>query len=257
MHGNVDYDRTATVFSPDGRLFQVEYAREAVKRGTTAVTLIYKDGIVLLADKRVNSKLVEAQFIEKLFKINDKIGCVTSGLVADARRLVEYARVMALRYEIVHGEKISIGALVKEICDLKQSYTQSDGVRPFGASLLIGGIDDMGIHLYETDVSGTPIGYKAGCIGANKDEAMKFFEAQYKEELNLNDAMSLGLNVLSLNSETPISSTVIDVGVVTKTEIFKKLSPEEIQKYIDVFTQRKQDAQKEKIEKEKQTGKKK
>jgi proteasome alpha subunit len=249
MHGNVEYDRAATVFSPDGRLFQVEYAREAVRRGTTAVTLIFKDGVVLLADKRVSSKLVEPQFIEKLFKIDDKIGCVTSGLVADARLLVEYARVMALRYGIIYNEKISVGELVKEVCDLKQSYTQSDGVRPFGTSLLIGGIDDNGIHLYETDVSGTPIGYKAGCVGANKDEAMKFFEKEYKEDLNLNDAVLIGLKVLSLNAETPINSAVVEIGVITNTENFRKLAPEEIQKYVDAFTQ-KQNGKKEKTEKQ-------
>ena len=120
--GQMAYDRAITVFSPDGRLFQVEYAREAVKRGTTTVGLKFKEGVVLIVDKRIASKLIESKSIEKIFQIDEHIGCATSGLVADARVLVDYARLAAQINKVTYSEKISVDMLVKKICDFKQSY---------------------------------------------------------------------------------------------------------------------------------------
>ncbi|MDI6887907.1 MAG: proteasome subunit alpha, partial [Candidatus Thermoplasmatota archaeon] len=119
--GNLAYDRAITVFSPDGRLFQVEYAREAVKRGTTAVGAKFKDGAVLIIDKRVTSRLVEPVSIEKIYQIDDHIGCATSGLVADARVLVDRARIEAQINKIYYDEKIPVELLVKRLCDFKQT----------------------------------------------------------------------------------------------------------------------------------------
>ncbi|MCK5547383.1 MAG: archaeal proteasome endopeptidase complex subunit alpha, partial [Thermoplasmata archaeon] len=152
--GQMAYDRAITVFSPDGRLFQVEYARVAVTRGTTTTGLKFKNGVALLADKRIASRLMEASSIEKIFQIDEHIGCATSGLVADARALVDYARVIAQINKVTYSEKISVEMLVKKICDYKQSYTQYGGVRPFGTALLVAGADSEGINLFETDPSG-------------------------------------------------------------------------------------------------------
>ena len=118
------YDWEITVFSPDGRLFQVEYAREAVKRGTTTVGIKFKNGIALIVDKRITSRLIEPNSIEKIFKIDEHIGCATSGLVADARALVERARLEAQINRLTYEQPIQIKALVKKICDFKQTYTQ-------------------------------------------------------------------------------------------------------------------------------------
>ena len=137
---NAGYDRAITVFSPDGRLFQVEYAREAVKRGTTSIGVKCPDGIVLAVDKRTTSTLVESSSIEKLFKIDEHIGAATSGLVADARALVERARVEAQINKITYSEPIRVDSLAKKLCDMLQLYTQNGGVRPFGSALIIGGI---------------------------------------------------------------------------------------------------------------------
>ncbi|GAF87549.1 unnamed protein product, partial [marine sediment metagenome] len=144
------YDRASTIFSPDGRLFQVEYAREAVKRGTTTVGLKYTNGVVLIVDKRISSSLIEPDSIEKIFQIDDYIGCATSGLIADARALVERTRLDVQINEITYGEKIPIKTLVKRICDFKQSYTQYGGARPFGTTLLIAGVDATGPQLFAT-----------------------------------------------------------------------------------------------------------
>ena len=125
--GQMAYDRGITVFSPDGRLFQVEYAREAVKKGTTTIGLKFKDGVILIVDKRVSSRLIEPDSIEKIYNIDEYIGCATSGLVADARILVDQARKDAQTHKITFNENIAVEMLVKKICDFKQNYTQYGG----------------------------------------------------------------------------------------------------------------------------------
>ena len=181
---NAGYDRAITVFSPDGRLFQVEYAREAVKRGTTSLGVKCDEGIVLAVDKRTTSKLVEPKSIEKIFKIDQHIGAATSGLVADARALIERCRLEAQINKITYSEPIQVEALAKKICDMKQLYTQNGGVRPFGSALIIGGVYEDTCRLFETDPSGALIEYKATAIGAGRNEAMDVFEEHYKENTN-------------------------------------------------------------------------
>ncbi|MEW5759441.1 MAG: archaeal proteasome endopeptidase complex subunit alpha [Candidatus Thermoplasmatota archaeon] len=230
--GQMAYDRAITVFSPDGRLFQVEYAREAVKRGTTTVGLKYADGVVLLIDKRITSRLIEPSSIEKIFQIDEHIGCATSGLVADARVLVERARIEAQIHKITYNEKTPVELLVRKICDFKQNYTQYGGVRPFGTALLIGGVDEVGSHLYETDPSGALMGYKAGSIGAGRNTVMSVFEEKYKDGMTLEEAIFLGIEALEKATEGEIKEEAIEIGNVSVTEKFKKIPPDEVVEYI-------------------------
>ncbi len=230
--GQMAYDRGITVFSPDGRLFQVEYAREAVKRGTTTVGVRFKDGVVLIIDKRVTSRLVEPSSIEKIFQIDEHIGCATSGLVADARVLVDYARVVAQINKVTYNEPITVEALVKKICDYKQTYTQYGGVRPFGTALLVAGVDDTGPHLFETDPSGALVEYKAGSIGSGRTVVMEIFEEKYKEGISMKEAVHLGLEALQKATEEEISDHAIEIATVTTKTSFEKLSPETTKKYL-------------------------
>ena len=218
------YDRASIIFSPDGRLFQVEYAREAVKRGTTTIGLKYRDGVVLIVDKRISSHLVEPGSIEKIFQIDDYIGCTTSGLVADARALVNRARIDAQINKITYGEKIPVKTLVKRICDFKQAYTQYGGVRPFGVILLIAGVDETGPQLFATDPSGTFIGYKAGSEGAGRSEAMAYFEKNYREDMTLEEAIEMGIKAIHKGSEGKLIPDAIEIAVLDTTEKFRRLS---------------------------------
>jgi len=228
------YDRAITVFSPDGRLFQVEYAREAVKRGTTAVGVVYKTGVILLADKRIKSPLIEESSIEKIFVIDEQIGAATSGLIGDARILIDYARVQAQSEKLTYGQNVTVEALVKKVCDLLQQYTQYGGVRPFGASLLIGGIDDTGPHLFETDPSGLSTGYKADSIGAGRDQAIEILEKEYKEGMNLQEAASLALKALKAGLEQGQSLGTISAGYINQGEKFKIMSQEELKRLFNI-----------------------
>jgi len=226
------YDRAITVFSPDGRLFQVEYAREAVKRGTTTVGLKFKDGVVLIIDKRIASNLIEADSIEKIFKIDDHIGCATSGLVADARILVDRARIEAQIHKITYGESIPVETLVKKICDFKQNYTQYGGVRPFGTALLIAGINGSNTHLFETDPSGALMAYYAGSIGAGRNKVIEIFEENYKSNMNQKAAIELGISALIEATEEDTGYKEIEIGLLRKGKPFVKLAAEETQKYV-------------------------
>lgn len=226
------YDRGITVFSPDGRLFQVEYAREAVKRGTTTVGVKYESGVVLIVDKRISSKLVEPTSIEKIFEIDDHIGCATSGLVADARSLIDRARIDAQVNEITYNEKIQVRTLVKNICDFKQKYTQYGGVRPFGTALLIAGVDGSGPRLFSTDPSGALMEYKASSEGAGRNEAMKYFESNYKKGMNQEEGIELGVKALHKATEGKLKADGTEIGIVDKKSTFHVLPDDKSKEYV-------------------------
>jgi proteasome alpha subunit len=230
--GQMAYDRAITVFSPDGRLFQVEYAREAVKRGTTTVGLKFKDGVALIIDKRVTSRLIEPTSIEKIFQIDEHIGCATSGLVADARALVDYARITAQINRVTYNERVSVEQLVKRICDYKQNYTQFGGVRPFGTALLVAGVDEFGKHLFETDPSGALMAYKAGSIGAGRNTVIEIFEDKFEENISMNDSIMLGLEALQKATEGEPNVLSVEIGVVKVGETFRKLETKEVEKFV-------------------------
>jgi len=228
------YDRAITVFSPDGRLFQVEYAREAVKRGTTAIGMVYSDGALLATDRSINSRLVKTDSIEKIFKIDEHIGAATSGLVADARRLIHHARVESQREKVAYNEPVGVETLTKTICDLKQMYTQYGGTRPFGTSLLIMGIDNEGPRLFETDPSGAFSEVYAAAIGSGKKEVEAIFEKKYDSKMTRNQAIQIAYGALKQAGDKNTSAATLAVSFInTKAKKFTKMSPSEIKKALE------------------------
>jgi proteasome endopeptidase complex, archaeal, alpha subunit len=233
MAPQMGYDRAITVFSPDGRLFQVEYAREAVKRGTTSVGIKAKDGVALLVDKRISSRLLEPQSTEKIFQVDDHIGAVTSGLVADARALIDRARVDAQINRVVYNEPIGIETLAKKIADHKQTFTQYGGVRPYGTALLIGGIDDSGPRLFETDPSGALLMVKATGIGSGRNAVMEFLEEKYNEDIDIDNAIRLGLEALYKGTEGKLTVDTAEIAAINaKDNRFRKLDADELEAYV-------------------------
>jgi proteasome alpha subunit len=232
------YDRAITVFSPDGRLYQVEYAREAVKRGTTAVGIKAKDGVVLIVDKRVSSKLLEASSIEKIFKIDEHIGVASSGLVGDARSLVDRARIECQINRVSYDEPIEVEALAKKLCDHMQTLTQYGGIRPYGTALLIAGVSDGECRLFETDPSGTLLEYKATGIGIGRPAAMKVFEEEYNPESEIKDVILLGLKALHSATEGKFDVDTVEIGVIGRANpVFRKMSKEEVATFVGQFKQ--------------------
>lgn len=227
------YDRGITVFSPDGRLFQVEYAREAVKKGSTTIGLKYKDGVALIVDKRSASRLLEPKSTEKIHDIDDYIGCATSGLVADARVLVDEARKQAQIHRVNFGENIGVEMLVKKVCDHKQNFTQYGGVRPFGTALLVAGTDDLGAHLFETDPSGALVAYKATGIGSGRPAVMDIFEKEYNDDMTFDEAMSLGLKALNAAIEDKPKAESVEIGIAEIGKKFRRLPEEDVAALIE------------------------
>jgi len=223
------YDKAATMFSPDGRLYQVEYASKIVEQGSTGVGILYADGVVLAADKSISSKLVIPESIEKIFKIDDNIAVVSAGLVGDARRLVGIARRQAQDNKMVFSERIQVEVMAKEIAETKQAFTQYGGLRPFGVAFIIGGVDEKGARLFETEPSGALAEYKAVAVGRNKDKAMEVLEKEFKESLTLNDALCIAYKSIekSMPEKEKISFARVEFAVVDKKG-FRHVSEKEL-----------------------------
>lgn len=223
------YDRTIVVFSPDGRLLQVEYARQAVKRGSTAIGITINNGVILGAIKS-SMPLTISDSSKKVFEIDDHIGLVGSGILADARNLVEMARVKAQINQITYGEPISINTLTKYLANHKHMATQYAGLRPFGVGLLVGGVDKSGPNLYETDPSGTMIEWKAQAIGRGAEKAKKVLSPGFKDKMNEKEGVKLILKALK-SVEKKITKEGVELAIITEKE-FKKISGPEIDRLV-------------------------
>jgi len=231
-HEIMGYDRAITVFSPDGRLLQVEYARKTVSQGTTTIGVICKDGVVLIADKRILEKLIVPQSIEKVFQVDKHIGATMSGLISDGRVLVQRAQNKAQNHKITYDEKIDVLSLVKDISDQQQMFTQYAGARPYGVALLVGGVDSTGPRLFMTEPSGIYFEYMATSMGENSTIVNKYLDDNYKENMTIEQGVKLALNALKEVLGNKFNKERIDIAIIpTDTKEYKKLSKAELEKY--------------------------
>ena len=182
-HQLMGYDRAITMFSPDGRLLQVEYAKKTVRQGSTAIGMVCKDGVILVTDKRIMDKLIVAESVEKIWKVDEHIGITASGVIADARVLIERAQIKAQQHRVTYDYPIDTLTIVQDLAALEQMCTQSGGLRPFGVNLLIAGIDTEGPRLYETDPFGIYFQYRAAVIGEGEPEIEEILNKEYKESM--------------------------------------------------------------------------
>ncbi|WP_458204671.1 archaeal proteasome endopeptidase complex subunit alpha [Haladaptatus sp. NG-SE-30] len=227
------YDRGITIFSPDGRLYQVEYAREAVKRGSASIGVRTQGGVVLAVDKRTRSPLMEQTSVEKLHKSDDHIGIASAGHVADARQLIDFARRQSQINRLRYDEPIGVETLTKEVTDHIQQYTQVGGARPFGVALIIGGIENGEPRLYETDPSGTPYEWKALAVGADRGEIQDYLEANYSKEMDLDGGIDLALSALGTVNDDELSADGVGIATVdVESERFRMLDDDEVEEYL-------------------------
>ena len=234
MPSQQGYDRAITVFSPDGRLYQVEYAIETVKRGTLAIGIKTKDGIIIAAEERPR-KLQIDESPQKLFQVDHHIGIAAAGYIPDARNQVDDARFFSQSNKLVYDEPVDVETVAKHLADQAQHYTQYAGVRPFGVALIIGGIDHQGSSLFLTDPSGTYIPYNAVAIGSNSDKVTEFLRKEYKNDITIDDAKILaiaGINQVAENTEG--SNHVKMSQIINDTKHFKILSDEEVAKIAQI-----------------------
>ena len=211
------YDRAITVFSPDGRLFQVEYAMELVNRGATILALRCSGGVVLGAEETIDP-LEESEYSWKIFKIDDHVGAAIVGLSSDARILIDQARVHAQSNKLTYDEPIDTEVVTKRICDIKQLYTQHAGVRPFGVSMIFAGVDKTGPRVFGTHPSGTYRGYKARAEGAGRETVFNILKDEYKEEMELENAIKLAVKCLVKALEARQLPPRIKVAVISSDD---------------------------------------
>lgn len=225
------YDRAITVFSPDGRLYQVEYAIETVRRGTLAIGVKSKDGVILAVEEKAR-KLQISNVTQKIFQVDDHIGVAAAGYIPDARTQVDHARFFAQSNRLIYDEPVDVEGVAKNMADMAQQFTQYAGVRPFGVALILAGVDKNGASLYLTDPSGTYIGYDAVAIGAGSDQVTEFLEKQYQLEISMEDAGALAMQSIYLVSEEKTGTRHVKMAVIdNETKTMRKVEDPDIERY--------------------------
>ncbi|XP_035657658.1 proteasome subunit alpha type-4 [Branchiostoma floridae] len=253
------YDTRTTIFSPEGRLYQVEYAMEAIGHAGTCLGILANDGIVLAAERRNTHKLLdEVFFSEKIYKLHDDMACSVAGITSDANVLTNELRLIAQRYILQYQEPIPCEQLVSSLCDIKQAYTQWGGKRPFGVSILYIGWDKhYGFQLYQSDPSGNYGGWKATCIGNNSAAAVSMLKQEYKiDEMTMQDALQLAIKVVSKTLDvSKLTPEKVELATLTrennKTKV-QVLPSKQVEELIKKHEAEVAAAEQEKKEKEKQ-----
>ncbi|MHA1916688.1 MAG: archaeal proteasome endopeptidase complex subunit alpha [Candidatus Ranarchaeia archaeon] len=222
------YDKSATLYNPDGRIIQVEYAREAVKRGSTSVGIRVSSGVVLAGISFTPNKLIEPNV--KIYTIDENMGALTTGYIADTRQLIHKARVESQVYRLSYQETPDILVIGDSIGDYIQQHTQYAGLRPFGCSLLVAGMSDNAPHLLLADPGGAVLRCKGIAVGTGEEEAREVIEKGYKTNLTLEKTIILAIKALSAGAKKPIDEIDFHLGVLdNKDQKFKLI--EEIESY--------------------------
>ena len=234
QHQMMGYDRASIVFSPDGRLLQVEYAKKAVEQGTTAIGMTCKDGAVLIADKRIVDKFIVPSSVEKVFQVDDHIAVTATGYLMDGRVLAEKAQIIAQQHKVTYDTNIDTLSLVKEISNMKQAFTQYGGARPFGVSLLFIGVDDDGPRLFGTEPTGIYFEYVATAVGEGESEAEEMLKKEYKEGMSMDDSIKLGIKILKKVLGRDFDVERVEVAFVKKDDRqYGKLKKEDIENVVN------------------------
>lgn len=231
MMASRGYDMTPTMYSPDGRIYQVEYAIETVKRGTLAIGVSSKQGVIMAVEEKPRT-LQTSNVTQKIFQVDYHIGVAAAGYIPDARVQVDGARFFSQGNRMTYDESVEVATVAKHLADQAHQFTQYGGVRPNGVSMIIAGIDQKGESIYVTDPSGTYVQFSAIAIGAGSDDVNAFLEKHYKEDLSLEDAASLAIAAINLKAEAKDGVNNIKMAkITTESKIFEKVSESDLQNY--------------------------
>ena len=233
QHQAMGYDRAATMFSPEGHLLQVEYAEKTVRLGSSSIGLACKDGVVMVADRRIRDKLISAESANKIFEIDEHIVATASGILSDARILVDQAQILAQQNRVTYGTAIEPISVIRMIADKKQMFTQYGGARPYGIALMLGGVHKGKTYLYTSDVTGNFFAYKANSIGENDEKIKEILRSDFDENMTIDEgirfAMKIFREILGKNFEIHR----FDVGYVKSSEEkLVRLQGDELKKYV-------------------------
>ena len=231
QHQVMGYDRSATMFSPDGHILQVEYAEKTVRLGTASIGINCSDGVVIIADKGKKDELVVSESADKIYEIDEHVMASAAGILSDARILVNHIRVTAQQHRVTYDTPIDIESVIRELSDVKQQYTQHPGVRPFGVALILAGIDNGKSKLYTSDITGNYFEYNAVAIGKNDDKIKEMLRKEYKKDIKVEDAIKLGLKIFKKILGEDFDINRFNIGAIKKDDHrLKRLTTEEIKK---------------------------
>lgn len=231
MMASRGYDMTPTMYSPDGRIYQVEYAIETVKRGTLAIGISSKQGVIMAVEEKPRT-LQTSNVTQKIFQVDYHIGVAAAGYIPDARVQVDGARFFSQGNRMTYDESVEVAAVAKHLADQAHQFTQYGGVRPNGVSMIIAGIDQKGESIYVTDPSGTYIQFSAIAIGAGSDDVNEFLEKHYKDDLSIEDAASLAIAAINLKADAKdVVNNIKMAKITTESKIFEKVSESDLQNY--------------------------
>ncbi|KAL6777695.1 POA2 [Auxenochlorella protothecoides x Auxenochlorella symbiontica] len=230
--GESQYSFSLTTFSPSGKLVQIEYALAAVNGGATSLGIKASNGVVIATEKKLPSTLVDEETVKKISLLTPNLGVAYAGMGPDSRVLVRKARKAGQTYYRQYHEQMPVAQLVREVAAVMQEFTQSGGVRPFGVSLLLAGVDENGPQLYQVDPSGSYFAWKASAIGKNAINARTFLEKRYSEDIELEDAIHTALLTLKDGFEGELTGETVEVGIVGEDRVFRVLTAAEVSDYL-------------------------
>ncbi|MBU0760208.1 MAG: archaeal proteasome endopeptidase complex subunit alpha [Nanoarchaeota archaeon] len=233
QHQVMGYDRAATMFSPDGHLLQAEYAEKTVRLGSASIGLLCKDGVVIIADKRVRDKLISPESAHKIFEIDSHILATAAGILADARVLIDQAQVLAQQNRVTYGSPAEPITIIRMIADRKQFFTQYGGARPYGVSLMLCGVNKGKSYLYASDVIGSFFSYRANAIGENDEKIKEVLRKDYKEGMSIEEGIKFGLKVFKDLLGKNFEVSRFEVGYVKSSdEKLARLQGEELKRFV-------------------------
>jgi proteasome alpha subunit len=231
QHQAMGYDRAATMFSPDGHLLQVEYAEKTVRLGSSSIGLVCKDGVVLVADRRVRDKLIAPESANKIYEIDEHIVATAAGILADARALIDNSQVLAQQNRITYGSPVEPISVIKMIADRKQMFTQYGGARPFGVAIMLAGVNKDKAYLYTSDVTGNFFAYKANAIGENDEKVKEILRKDFDENMTIEEGIKFAMKIFKEMLEKNFDLSRFDVRYIkTKEEKLVRLHGEELKK---------------------------
>ncbi len=233
QHQQMGYDRTATMFSPQGHLLQVEYAEKTVRLGSASIGMVCSDGVFIIADLRTEDKLIVSKSANKIYEIDSHIISSVAGIVSDARVLIERAQILAQQHRVTYDSPIEPELIIKDISNLKQQFTQYGGARPFGVSLMIAGINNKKPELYTSDVTGNYLSYYANAIGENDEKIKERLRERYKSDLTIKKGVKLALDILKEVEEKKFKISRFELCYIkNEDEKLKRLYGEELQEFV-------------------------
>ena len=233
QHQAMGYDRAATMFSPDGHLLQVEYAEKTVRLGSSSIGMVCEDGIVIVADRRHRDKLVVPESMNKIYEIDMHIVATASGILSDARILVDQAQVLAQQNRVTYSTPVEPLAVIRMIADRKQMFTQYGGARPYGVSFLVGGVHKERAYLYTSDVTGNFLSYRANAIGENDEKIKEVLRRDFREDMTIEEGVKFALKTFKELLEKNFDIQRFDVGYVKNTDAkLVRLHGDELKRFV-------------------------